>query len=366
MEIQIKRNFRPTEIMERLPFVKRKRGPLLKAVFIFLKGSVNVSKVILSIDSGKFLTKAVGINEEDSLIEGKRISFRSKLYDLSDGDVEIAGNSFNVEYDDRKFIIGEQGNVDGVEDTNKATLLHKLCIYTAITKYIEPNEKAKIYMVMACPINLLKSAQYKEEYKSFIMNNHNEINIKVNNEDFIFTVEDITIKSEGSGILYLDRERFINSEVGLIDIGGLNMQFCKYVNGVAIPESRLTEMTGSNKLVQDIKEDLEILLKGKPVAFEKAEQALENKVLKINNADMEESREVLRNRIHKYIVNDVIRKITKRRISLGLLQPIVVGGTCLNIKEELKKEIENVEIQEDPQWASVEGLFKIAFAKYYS
>ncbi len=31
------------------------------------------------------------------------------------------------------------------------------------------------------------------------------------------------------------------------------MQFCKYVNGVAIPESRLTEMTGSNKLVQDIK-----------------------------------------------------------------------------------------------------------------
>ena len=46
---------------------------------------------------------------------------------------------------------------------------------------------------------------------------------------------------------------------------------------------------------------------------------------------MEESREVLRNRIHKYIVNDVIRKITKRRISLGLLQPIVVGGTSLNI-----------------------------------
>lgn len=33
-------------------------------------------------------------------------------------------------------------------------------------------------------------------------------------------------------------------------------------------------------------------------------------------------------------------------------------------KEELKNEIENVEIQEDPQWASVEGLFKIAFAKY--
>ncbi|AGK96607.1 ParM/StbA family protein [Clostridium pasteurianum] len=321
-------------------------------------------KVIISIDSGKFLTKAVGMNEQDSLLEGKRVSFRSKLYNLNDGDVELAGNSFSVEYDDSKFIIGEQGNVDGVEDTNKATLLHKLCIYTAITRYIQPKEKAEIYMVIACPLNLLKSVEYKEEYKNFIMNNHNEINIKVNNEEFLFSIEDMTIKSEGSGVLYLDKERFNNCEVGLIDIGGLNMQFCKYVNGATVPESRFTEMTGSNKLVQDIKEDLEILLKGKSVTFEQAEQSLKNKVLRINNSDMEESREIIRNRIHKYIVNDVIRKITKRRISLDLLQPIVVGGTCLNIKEELKNEIENVEIQEDPQWASVEGLFKIAFAKY--
>jgi plasmid segregation protein ParM len=323
-----------------------------------------VCKVIISIDSGKFLTKAVGMNEQDSLLEGKRVSFRSKLYNLNDGDVELAGNSFSVEYDDSKFIIGEQGNVDGVDDTNKATLLHKLCIYTAITRYIQPKEKVEIYMVIACPLNLLKSVEYKEEYKNFIMNNHNEINIKVNNEEFLFSIEDMTIKSEGSGVLYLDKERFNNCEVGLIDIGGLNMQFCKYVNGATVPESRFTEMTGSNKLVQDIKEDLEILLKGKPVAFEQSEQALKNKVLRINNSDMEESREIIRNRIHKYIVNDVIRKITKRRISLDLLQPIVVGGTCLNIKEELKNEIENVEIQEDPQWASVEGLFKIAFAKY--
>lgn len=323
-------------------------------------------KLILSVDSGKFLSKVKGLNTIDNLIDGTRVSFRSKLYDLEDGDVELAGNSYCVEYEGRRVIIGEQGTVDGVEETNKATLLHKLCIYTAITQYLKPEEMTDVYMVLACPLNLLKSVEYKAEYKKFIMNDGKDIEITVNNEKFIFIIKDITIKSEGSGILYLNKERFSNCEVGLIDIGGLNFQFCKYVNGVPQPESRFTEMTGSNKLVEDLREDLEIFRKGRPVTFEQAEEALADKVLKINGSDIEESREIVKNRIHKYIQNDVIRNITKRRVSLDMLQPIVVGGTCINIKEELKNEIQNVDIEEDPQWASIEGLFKIAYAKYYN
>lgn len=323
-----------------------------------------MDKLILSIDPGKFLTKAVGLNTSQNALEGTRMSFRSKLYNLEDGFLELAGNSYAVEYEDSKLIIGEQGTIDGVEETNKATPLHKLCVYTAINKYINPDELADVYMVLSCPLNLLKSDAYKNEYKKFISNDGKEIEIKVNNENYLFTIKDITIKSEGSGILYLNKERFYNCEVGIIDIGGLNMQFCKYINGVAQADSRTTEMTGSTKLVQDLKEDLEIFLKGKPVTFEQAAQALKDKVLKINNTEIDDTREIIKSRIHKYIKNDVIRNIIKKRISLELLQPIVVGGTCINIKEELKEEITNADIQEDPQWASAEGLFKIAYAKY--
>ena len=325
-------------------------------------------KLILSVDSGKYLTKAVGITEssDDDLMEGKRVHLRSKMYDLADGDVELAGESFIVNYEGRNVILGEQGTIDGAGETNKATLLHKLCIYTAITQYIKPNESTDVYMVLSCPLNLLKSVEYKEEYKNFIMNDGKEVKIIVSGEEYAFTIKDITIKSEGSGVLYLNKERFYGCEVGLIDIGGLNMQFCKYINAVPQPESRFTEMTGSNKLIQDLKEDLEIFRKGKPVTFDQAEDALKSKVLRINNDDIDESREIIRQRIHKYITNDVIRNMTKRRISLELIQPVIVGGTCINIKEELKDEIENVEIQEDPQWASAEGLFKIACAKYFN
>lgn len=328
-----------------------------------------MSKLILSIDPGKYLTKVIALKDNEEItdidfLKDKRIFFRSKMYDLEDGDVELQGKSYLTEYDGRKIIIGDQGNVDGAEETNKATLLHKLCVYTAITQYIVPNEKIDVYMVLSCPLNLLKSKEYKDEYKEFIGNGGKEINILVNNENYIFTIKSITIKSEGSGILYLDKEKFGNCEVALIDIGGLNMQFCKYINGAAVPESRFTEMTGGNKLVQDIKEALEITLKGKPISFEQSEQALKDKVLRINNSDVDESREIIKNRIQRYIKNDIVRNITKRRNSLELMQPIVVGGTCLNIKEELKSAVENIEIQNDPQWASVEGLFNIAYLKY--
>jgi plasmid segregation protein ParM len=197
-------------------------------------------KLILSIDSGKFLTKAIGLNNNDNLVEGKRIKVRSKMYDLSDGDIELAGESFIVAFDGKKVIVGEQGTIDGAEETNKATLFHKLCIYTAITQYVKPQESTEVYMVLSCPLNLLKSVEYKEEYKNFIMNDGKEIKIIVSDEEYIFTIKDITIKSEGSGVLYLNKERFYNCEIGLIDIGGLNMQFCKYVNGVPQPESRFT------------------------------------------------------------------------------------------------------------------------------
>lgn len=323
-----------------------------------------MEKLILSVDPGKFLTKAVGLNTSENALEGTRESFRSKLYDLNDGYIEPAGESYAVEYEGSNLIIGEQGTTDGVEETNKATPLHKICVYTAITRYIKPDELTDVYMVLSCPLNLLKSAAYKNEYKRFIMNDGDEIEIKVNDKNYLFVIRDITIKAEGSGILYLNKDRFLNCEVGIIDIGGLNMQFCRYINGVPQPESRITEMTGSNKLIQDLREDLEIFLKGKPVTFEQSAEALKDKVLRINNADIDDTREIVKNRIHQYLRNDVIRNLTRKRISLELLQPIVVGGTCINIREELKEEIPNADIQEDPQWASVEGLSKIAYAKY--
>lgn len=324
-----------------------------------------MSKLIVALDPGKYLTKAIGKNLDSKDIEPENVSFRTKMYDLEDGELDVAGNSFLVNYGEKEVIIGEQGTEDGTDETNKASMLHKLASYVAITRYIKPDTENEVYMVLACPLNLLKSAEYKEEYKNYIMNDGKEVSITVDGLNYKFTVKEITLKAEGSGVIFLNKDKFKEKQYGIIDIGGLNMQFCLYVNGVAQADSRFTEMNGSNKLIEGLREDLEIMRKGKPLTYEQVENALKDKVLKLKNKEVEESRPIIKERIRKYIAGDVVKEITKRRIDLDSIHPLLVGGTSEYIKQEIKDIIEHIEVQDNPQWAPVEGLFKIAYAKYF-
>lgn len=324
-----------------------------------------MSKLIIALDPGKYLTKAIGKNLDSKDIEPENVFFRTKMYDLEAGELDVAGNSSLVSYGDKKVIIGEQGTEDGTDETDKATILHKLASYVAITRYIKPDTENEVYMVLACPLNLVKSAEYKEEYKNYIMNDGKEVNITVDGLNYKFTIKEITLKAEGSGVIFLNKEKFKGKQYGIIDIGGLNMQFCLYMNGVANPDSRFTEMNGSNKLIEELRETLERKIKGKILSYEQVEDALKNKVLKLQNKEIEESRQIIKDIVKKYITHDVVKQITRRRINLDSIQPLVVGGTCEYIKEELKDLVPHIEIQDNSQWAPVEGLFKIAYAKYF-
>lgn len=321
-------------------------------------------KVIMSLDPGKNRAKAVGI-AGDVEVTPKLETLRSKYYDFDNGDLDVAGDSCKISFEGKDYIVGEQGTIDATEETNKTSLIHKLCSYILITRYIKPDtHDNEIYAVLACPLNLLKSPEYKEEYKAFIMNNGKEVSIVVGGNQYFFTIKDITIKSEGSGVLYLNKDKFINKEYLVIDIGGLNMQGCLYINGVAQAESRFTEMTGSTKLIQDIRDALEIYRKGRPVSLVQAETALKDKVF----VNIDETRPLIKDTIKKYILNDVVKPIQSRRIDLDTVIPLFIGGTILDIKEEVREVIKTnkIEIQDDPQMASVNGLFKIAYAKYYT
>ena len=101
-------------------------------------------KLILSVDSGKYLTKAAGITEsgDDDLIERKKVHLRSKMYDLADGDVELAGESFIVNYKGRNVILGEQGTIGRAGETNKATCSIN---YAYIQLYYDAMTSKRVY-----------------------------------------------------------------------------------------------------------------------------------------------------------------------------------------------------------------------------
>lgn len=322
-----------------------------------------MEKYILSGDFGKYETEVLGRNIKGSAEEVKLVRFRTKMYNIEDGFIEVEGNSHLVEMEGKQFIIGEQGQ-EKSNNTSKTSELHKLACYTAITQFIEPGTKGnEIYMVLACPLSVLTIKEAKEEYKKFLQGN-GLIQINVDNKAYEFEIKEIMIKAEGSGILYLEPERFINKTVGLIDLGGLNMGWSLYNNKVCKKEDRFIEECGTDRLLDITREQLSIYKKGNLINKEIAEKALEEGGMK-KSGKLDEGSKPYIEKAKKLYLNEVQKHIEGHKFSIDDLDEIIfVGGTSQHIKNEIDNSINHSYVPEKSQLSTVEGLYKVAYNKY--
>ena len=99
-----------------------------------------MKKYVLSADIGKYETEITGRDLEGTKEDIKTVALRTKMYDLSNGYIEVEGDSYVVEFDGKEFIVGEQGQ-NKSDDTTKTQFLHQLACYTAITKFLEAGSK---------------------------------------------------------------------------------------------------------------------------------------------------------------------------------------------------------------------------------
>lgn len=321
------------------------------------------NELILALDIGKYETKAIGRKADGTVDDIKRVSFRTKSYDLDKGYIDLAGNSYKIQIDNKEYIIGEQGT-EVSNDTSKTDLVHKLSAYCAISEYIQPETDTDIYLVLACPVSVLKQSQDKEEYKNYIGNNGEPIEIIVNDKKYKFTIKNTTIKAEGSGIIFTHFELFKDKTIPVIDFGGLNMGFSVYTNGVCKAEDRFTGNFGTQKLTIMIQDMLVSLSKGNEVAYYIAEKVLQlgyrTNLGEIDTESIEKVKEVKNKFLH-----DALKTIKARGYALNEFDGIVfVGGTTQKLKEQIKKIFPGAFIPENSQWSTVEGLYKIAIAKY--
>lgn len=324
---------------------------------------MTLKKYLLSGDFGKDTSKMVGKEINDSENNLKYVSFKTKLYNLKEGFVDVEGNSHKVTFENEEYIIGEQGQEKSYE-TTKTTLLHKLACYTSITQYLEPNTKNnEVYLALACPLSVLLNAEAKEEYKNFIKGD-GEINIEVDGNDYTFTIKDVIIKAEGSGVLYTKPEWFVNKDVLLIDIGGLNMGINVYRNGVCKKEDRYPEECGNDELVRHVREQMSRYNKGNIISRETAEKILEDGyAMKYGKVDAK-SIEFL-DTAKKNYVKDILTNIKDKKLNLNdFAEVIFVGGTVQRVTDVIHQEIPHVKIAPNSQWSTVEGLYAVVYAKH--
>ena len=322
-----------------------------------------MKEYLISGDFGKDTSKLLGKEKSEGSDSIRKVSFKTKMYDLGKGDIETEGNSHKIELDGKKYIVGDQGTRKSYE-TSKTQLIHKLCCYAGICQYLEPNTKDNhIYMVLACPISVLQSPEAKEEFKEF-MKGDGAIKVVVNDKNYEFEIKDIIIKAEGSGILYTDPKLFCEKDVVLFDIGGLNLGINIYRNGVCTKDDRFIEEYGNEMLIKEIQDKLTAYYKGNRIKEDEATKILDDGyALKFGkrDKDSEEYLELAREDYFKTILD-----IAKRnKITIELYDSIVfVGGTVKRIEDIISREIPNAIIPKDPQWSTVEGLYRVLFAKH--
>ncbi|NMM62116.1 ParM/StbA family protein [Clostridium sp. P21] len=324
-----------------------------------------MSEYIMALDAGKYAVKVIGRNSKGLTSDIQKVNIRTKIYELKNGYIDAEGKSYKVIFNGEELIVGEQGETKSYE-TSKTLFIHKICTYTAITQFLEPNTKDnKINMVLACPISVLKVEKAKQEYKDFIKGN-GTIEINVDDKNYSFEISNIMIKAEGSGIVYLSPHLFKNKKMGVVDFGGLNFTFSLYTDGVCMSPSsdRFVEELGAIKLINYIADDLTGYKRGNIVKFDAAERALDLGYLSNFGEIDRGSQEVIENSKKRFF-DEACNEINRHGFRIEELDGLVfIGGTTQKLVDAITNKIPNSFITADPQWSTVEGLYKVAYKKY--
>jgi plasmid segregation protein ParM len=156
---------------------------------------------------------------------------------------------------------------------------------------------------------------------------------------------------------------FKDKQIAIIGFGGLNMGFSLYKNGVCTSKDRFLEEHGVIKLTEMLSEDLTTLRNGNLVNYLMAAKALEDGHLLNEGQIVHGSVETIRKTKVKFI-EEAFRLIKSHGYKIETIDKCAfVGGTTKKLDEALSGK-SHYYVDPNPQWVSVEGNYKVAFAKY--
>ncbi len=298
-----------------------------------------------AIDSGKFATKAVA-----ELPTGvKRTSFRTKM-DLTEEKFTSSNDSFVVVSNGKRVLLGKKAETVDY-DTTKQKELHRIAIYTAIGQLVENGDQVRL--AVGCPMNLFTDVSQREEFANFIAENK-DVSILVNNNPFSFSIESITILPESAGTIFKNWDAYKDKLVGVIDIGGLNINACVYDRGDYLDSTVFTINKGANILMNELKGKLNKEFGCNLQDFQ-MEHIIKDGFIK---KDPEKSKEFISKFLRNY-VESIIKIAIQNNWDVDNMDLVFVGGGSLVLSKEIKQVMPDVEISKNAVWDNAEGFLEV-------
>lgn len=317
-----------------------------------------------SIDAGKSECKFIG-EFDHSIQKGK---FKNKVLPAHDFGIEIAGNSYKVDYEDQFFLIGDAVSDDHIDyELSKQNYNHRLSIYLAVTRLLELAEKAKepiafaqVNLAINMPLSIFKSQSKKDEFEKYLKNNGQLIAMNVNGKPFTFRINTALILPEGIGVAYHHMDEYRHQNLLTIDIGSLNVTFLQFNQLVPQYDKMAVSTQGINILRGKIAETLSTYY-GTTIHDDVVEQILRDKYLYLNGIKQVESKEIVE-KIIKNHIQMIFNYAKSRKISFSNTTVMLVGGGSKVLKTYLSQ-YPFVQFTSNPEYANVLSFFNVLQAK---
>ncbi len=286
----------------------------------------------ISVDSGKYQTKAAMMTSPGVI---KHISFKTQMSECTERILNDNNNTYGIVYDNNQYLLGDQARIQSF-DRSKQSILHKISTYTAIASMMKEAGSNGDYINLAigCPLSICINKNARKYYKDYIAPTGKKVSIRVNDDDYFFTIIKSVVYPESSGVIYLNKERYKNDLVGVIDIGGLNANCCIYDNLVpkAGSDAMFTLEMGGNILASNIMTKLES-------EFEtEIGTILYEKVMRdgyIKKSPKESAERITR--LKKEHVIDILTECKRHKWSTDNMDIVFTGGTAKLLKDEIKE-----------------------------
>lgn len=311
----------------------------------------------LSVDSGKFNTK-ISVLKKAGIVD---TSFATKVDEVSELEGPEEG-TYIVEIEGHYYRVGDNAIQTAPKDTSKKSDFHRIATWTAVALNCDSGDVINI--AIGCPLSLYEVPAQRAKYKEYMLPT-GDITVKLRTTEGIqtktFSFGKRGIFPEGSGVVYLDLSKYAKKMIGIVDIGGLNMNAALYDDLKLQHGIIVTRELGGRVLIDGLTDALNAEYNASitPKLVEsKIFDQNKNQRFIVSQDDPRKSKEESPAFIHTYIKNhiqSIYNNVKEAGIDPLNVELYFIGGTSDLLKEEISEVFIEPNFVDSPTFVNSKG-----------
>lgn len=303
----------------------------------------------VAIDNGYWNTKV--LSKDNQFIFESKVERNDNPITSVDSDI--------ITYNNVKYLVGKgAGQFDIARDKTEDEI-HKICTYNALAR-LTGDKVTEYNLILGLPVDQYKNELEREKFIKYIKGNGPILINTEDNKDKLFSIQDVKIFPQCAGVLYSsDTDKYAETTVGIIDIGGGTAQGCIFNELNLVANSDWSYDLGMHFLLNDIRKELNSKL-GLNLQEHNMLNIFKNGV---NGKNKSKSIEIINSKKVEH-VKKIRKAIIENHWELESMDLLLTGGGCIHLKSELTAVFPTAKFTADPLNDNAKGFYNVGLMIY--